>query len=94
MNPQTPKAKKYFVRTCITVLCCCRLLSTEEVPFKNILSKKSEALFSKAWEISGRTLRKEGWPHRMYKPCQRKLKRFNEFKAKIGATQEWFQRGN
>jgi len=37
---------------------------------------------------------REGWPHLLYRPCQRRLKRFNEFKAKITATQETFQRGN
>ena len=37
---------------------------------------------------------KEGWPHLLYRPCQRRLKRFNEFKAKITATQESFQREN
>ena len=89
INPQTPK--KTYKATAGAVLCCCRLCrSTGEVHFKNIFAKGNRALLSTAEEIYGRSLEKDDLPHLLCRPCERRLKSFQEFKLKITVTQDSF----
>ena len=91
INPQTPK--KNYKATAGAVLCCCRLCrSTGEVHFKNIFAKGNSSLLSTAEEIYGRSLEKDDLPHLLCRPCERRLKSFKEFKLKITATQDSFER--
>ena len=91
VNPQTPK--KTYKATAGAVLCCCSLCrSTGEVHFKNIFAKGNRALLSTAEEIYGRSLEKDDSPHLLCSPCERRLKSFQEFKLKITATQDSFER--
>ena len=90
INPQTPK--KTYKATAGVILCCCRLCrSTGEVHFKNIFAKGNRALLSTAEEIYGRSLEKD-LAHLVCRPCERRLKSFQEFKSKITVTQDSFER--
>ena len=89
---QTPK-KKY--KTCARAgPSCCRLCkSTGEIHFKNLFAKGNRALLSAAEEIYDQSLRNENeLPHLLCRPCERRLKSFMEFKAKIRETQASFER--
>ena len=89
---QTPK-KKY--KTCARAgPSCCRLCkSTGEINFKNLFAKGNRALLSAAEEIYDQSLRNENeLPHLLCRPCERRLKSFMEFKAKIRETQASFER--
>ena len=91
INPQTPK--KTYKATAGAVLCCCSLCrSTGEVHFKNIIAKGNRALLSTAEEMYRRSLEKDDSPHLLCSPCERRLKSFQEFKLKITATQDSFER--
>ena len=87
----TPK-KTY--KTCVRAgPSCCRLCkSTGEIHFKNLFAKGNRALLSAAEEIYDQSLRNEDeLPHLLCRPCERRLKSFMEFKAKIIETQASFE---
>ena len=100
VNPNTPKRKRYLA-ICSTVLCFCKLCSAGEIPVKNTFSTRNQALFSIVGYIFGRTLKKEGLPHPLHRPCEKSWKDVtyilsafsDKFKAKTTATQESFRRG-
>ena len=56
---------------------------------KKILSSKAnKALFSKEKAIFSGTPKEEGFPHLSHRPWERGLKSYNEFKAKLAATEK------
>lgn len=73
---------------------CCRLCkSTGEIHFKNLFAKGNRALLSAAEDIYDQCLRNEDeLPHLLRRPCERRLKSFMKFKAKITETQASFER--
>ena len=75
------------------VLCCCRLCrATGEVHLKNMFVKGNRALLSTAEEIYGWSLETDELPHLLCRSSERRLKSFKEFKLKITATQDSFER--
>ena len=89
---QTPK--KTYKRCDGAGSSCCRLCkSTGEIHFKNLFAKGNRALLSAAEEICCQSLRNDNeLPHLLCRPCERRLKSFMEFKAKIMETQASFER--
>ena len=86
------KRQKRFVSSSSS---CCRLCKSvgDTSYWKNLFGKGNHALFATAEVIYGSTLiHDKTLPHLLCRPCERRLKNFENFRVAIKESQSSFQR--